>query len=141
MKGEALEVLKEQFEKEPYAKKFGIRLIEVRDGYSLMEMEVTSEMNNIFGMAHGGAVFSLIDAAFELAGNSGGIISVALNMNLAYTYPAKAGDVLRAEAKETNSTRKTGLYDIRVTNQDGRMVASCQALVYRKGQPLPWLEG
>ncbi len=133
-------VLRERFENEAYAKKFGISLVELKTGKAVVEMCVTEDMNNIFDMAHGGAVFSIIDAAFELAGNSRGIISVALNMNISYTYPAKAGDILRGEAVETNSTRKTGLYDIKVTNQDGRMVASCQALVYRKGDPLPWLE-
>jgi acyl-CoA thioesterase len=136
-----IEVLRERFENEPYAKKFGIKIIDLKEGYSLVEMAVTGDMDNIFNMAHGGAVFSVIDAAFELAGNSGGVVSVALSMNVSYTRPAKAGDILQAEAKETNSTRKTGLYEIKVSNQDGKLVASCQALVYRMDKPLPWLEG
>jgi len=136
-----LAVLRERFEAEPYAKRFGISLLELETGKAVVEMRVTEEMNNIFEMAHGGAVFSLVDAAFELAGNSRGMVSVALSMNVSYTYPAKAGDTLRAEAVETNSTRKTGLYEIKVTNQDGRLVASCQALVYRRGEALPWIEG
>jgi acyl-CoA thioesterase len=135
-----LEVLRQRFEQEPYAKKFGIKIIDLKEGYSLVEMVVAEDMENIFNMAHGGAVFSVIDAAFELAGNSGGDISVALSMNVSYTRPAKAGDTLRAEAIETNSTRKTGLYEIKVKNQDEKLVASCQAIVYRMGKPLPWLE-
>lgn len=140
MMPDAIKVLKEQFAKERYARNFGISIIDLKEGYALVEMVVTEDMENIFSMAHGGAIFSVIDAAFELAGNSGGIVSVALNMNVSYTAPAKVGDTLRAEAKEANSTRKTGLYEIMVTNQDEKLVASCQAMVYRMGRPLPWLD-
>lgn len=129
-----------RFKSEPFARLFGIRIIELENGRALVEMDIKPDMENIFNMAHGGAVFALIDSAFELAGNSGGIISVALNMEIAYTKTAKAGDRLRAEAVEINTTRKTGLYDIKVKNQTGEMVASAQATVYRLGKPLPWLK-
>jgi acyl-CoA thioesterase len=49
---------------EPYAKLLQIRLKDVNEGYALCEMEYTAEMDNIYGMAHGGAIFSLIDEAF-----------------------------------------------------------------------------
>jgi acyl-CoA thioesterase len=137
---EVLKVLRERFQEEPYARKFGIKILDLKVGYALVEMQIREDMENIFNMAHGGAIFSLMDAAFELAGNSGGVVSVALNMSTTYTRPAKTGDVLKAEARETNSTRRTGLYDIRVTNQEGKLVATSQALVYRTGKPLPWLE-
>ncbi len=131
-----IEILKERFEAEPFAKKLGIRLLELKEGYALVEMKVSEEHENIFGYAHGGAIFALIDAAFELASNSRGIVSVALSMNVTYTSPAKQGDVLRAEAREINTTRKTGLYEIKVRNQDARLVASCSALVYRTDRKL-----
>ncbi len=139
MSEKEIQALKGRFGKEPYAKKLGIKIIEIGEGYAYVEMKVTEQMGNIFGMAHGGALFSLIDAAFELAGNSRGVVSVALNMSVTYTYPARPGDVLRAKTKEINLTRKTGLYEIQVINQDGKLVATSQALLYRKEQPLPWL--
>ncbi len=131
-----IEILKERFEAEPFAKKLGIRLLELKEGYALVEMKVREEHENIFGYAHGGAIFALIDAAFELASNSRGIVSVALSMNVTYTSPAKRGDVLQAEAREINTTRKTGLYEIKVRNQHEKLVASCSALVYRTDRKL-----
>ena len=106
-----LKTLRERFEKEPFAKKFGIEIIELKNGYASVSMDVKPDMDNIFNMAHGGAVFSVIDAAFELAGNSSGVMSVALSMNVSYTRAAGAGDVLKAEAIEANSTRRTGLFE------------------------------
>jgi len=59
-----------QVKKEPFAKKFGLKLMDMSDGYSRVEMKFTPDMENLFGMAHGGALFALIDEAFETASNS-----------------------------------------------------------------------
>jgi acyl-CoA thioesterase len=127
-----------QVEAEPFAKKFGIRLIEVQKGYAKVEMIFTPEMENMFGMAHGGAIFSLIDAAFEIASNSHGTMAVALNMNINYLASPEKGATLTAEATEINKTKKTAAYDIRATDDSGQLLASCQALVYRLEKPLPF---
>jgi len=128
-----------QVEREPFALKFGLRLLELNDGYSKVEMSFTPDLENIFGMAHGGALFALIDEAFETASNSHGTVAVALNMNITYIAPPPPGSRLTAEAKEFNRTNRTAVYDIRVTDGQGSLIASCQALVYRKGTPLPFL--
>ncbi len=128
-----------QVEKEPFAKKFGMKLIDLRSGYSKVEMVFSKDMENFLGTAHGGALFALIDEAFETASNSHGTIAVALNMNITYIAPPSPGVKLFAEAKEFNQTRKTAGYDIKVFDEKKNLIASCQALVYRTGKPLPFL--
>ena len=128
-----------QVEKEPFARKFGIKLVDLEEGYSKVEMKFTSDMENLFGMAHGGALFALIDEAFETASNSHGTLAVALNMNITYLSSPSLGSRLIAEAKEFSRTQKTALYDIKVFDDQNHLIASCQALVYRKGTPLPFL--
>ncbi len=127
-------------EREPFAKKFGLKLLEIGSGYSRVEMKFTPDMENLFGMAHGGALFALIDEAFETAGNSHGSLAVALNMNVTFVAPPKPGSILTAKAQEISRTRKTATYDIRVSDEDDALIAVCQALVYRKRTPLPFLE-
>ncbi|MGQ9694915.1 MAG: PaaI family thioesterase [Thermodesulfobacteriota bacterium] len=129
-----------QVEKEPFAQKFGLKLVALDEGYSRVEMFFTSDMQNIFGMAHGGALFALIDEAFETASNSHGTTAVALNMNITYLSSPPLGSKLTAEAKEFNRTNKTANYDIKIYGEQNQLIASCQALVYRKGTPLPFLE-
>lgn len=128
-----------QFKKEPFGKKFGLQLVDVREGCAKIEMRFTSDLENIFGMAHGGAIFSLIDAAFEIASNSHGTMAVALSMNINYFASPGKGALLTAEAREINRTKKTAAYDIRATDDNGTLLASCQALVYRIEKPLPFL--
>ena len=130
-----------QVEKEPFAQKFGLKLVALGEGYSLVEMIVAQDMENMFGIAHGGALFALIDEAFETASNSHGTMAVALSMTVNYIAPPATGSKLTAEAKEFSCTRKTANYDIRVQDEEGQLIAASQALVYRKGIALPFLEG
>ena len=125
---------------EPFARKLNLELVDLDDGYSVVEMTFTKDMENIFGMAHGGAIFGLIDEAFETAGNSHGTVAVALNMNITYMATPPPGTRLRAVAKEVNLTSRTATYDIKVTEENDKLIASCQALVYRKKMKLPFLE-
>jgi len=134
------EAICRQVEREPFARKFGLKLVELGPGCSKVEMTFTPDMENIFGMAHGGALFALIDEAFETASNSHGTVAVALNLNTTYVSSPAPGSRLTAEAREFSRTPKTANYDIRVTDHRGNLIASCQALVYRKGTPLPFLE-
>jgi len=133
------EAIFRRVEQEPFAKKFGIKLLDLDEGYSRVEMNLTPDMENIFGLTHGGALFSLIDVAFETASNSHGTMAVALNMTVTYVSAPPTGSRLIAEAKELSKTNKTAVYDIKEWDDENRLVASCQALVYRTGKPLPFL--
>jgi len=128
-----------QIEKEPFGKKFGLKLIDMQEGYAKVEMLFTADLENMFGMAHGGAIFSLIDAAFEIASNSHGTMAVALSMNINYLASPEKGTMLTAEAREISKTKKTAAYDIRATDDSEKLLASCQAMVYRLEKPLPFL--
>ena len=131
----------QKVEKEPFAQKFGIKLLELGEGYSKVGMDFTPDMENFLGMAHGGALFALIDEAFETASNSHGTVAVALNMNITYISPPSSGSRLMAEAREFSKTQKTAVYDIKMYDEQNQLIASCEALVYRKGVPLPFLKG
>lgn len=126
-------------EGEPLAQLLGIKLKDVGEGYALCEMEYTEKMDNIYGNAHGGALFSLIDEAFEISSNSHENIAVALNMNVTYMKPPRKNTLLTAESKEINRTRRTASYYITVKDKDN-LIAVCQALVYVKDEPIPFLE-
>ena len=134
------EAIFRKVEKEPFAQKFGIKLLDLGEGYSRVEMRFTPDMENIFGLIHGGALFALIDEAFETASNSHGTVAVALNMNITYVSSPPLGSRLVAEAREFSQTQRTAGYDIKVLDERNNLIASCQALVYRKGEELPFLK-
>jgi acyl-CoA thioesterase len=127
-------------EKEPYARNLGIRLEELELGWAVSEMEFSGDMENIFGTAHGGAIFSLIDEAFGAAANSHGTVALALNVNVTYVQPPFRGETLRAEAVEVDRSETASTCEIRVLGEDGRLIAKAQATGYRKKEKLPFLD-
>lgn len=133
------EAMFRQVAEEPFGRKFRLRLTDLGEGSSRVEMTHTPDMNNIFGQAHGGAIFALIDESFQTACNSHGTVAVALSMSLTYIASPASGSRLTAEAREYGRTRKTATYEIKVTDEHGNLIAVCQALAYRKGVPLPFL--
>ena len=138
MDGEKQQAFMNKVSEEPFARLIGIRLVEVGDGFALCEMVYNEAIDNIHGMAHGGAIFSLVDEAFEVSSNSHGNAAVALNMNVTFIRPAVRNTVLRARSTEISKGAKTATYQITVEDNEG-LVAVCQALAYRKRDKLPFL--
>ncbi len=127
-------------ETEPFAKALKIDLIELELGHSVAEMIYDpASMNNIYERAHGGALFALIDEAFETASQTDGAIAVALNVNVTYVSSPQPGVKLRADARRVSQTKKTAGYDIKVSDENDNLIATCSALAYRTGKPIPFL--
>jgi acyl-CoA thioesterase len=127
-------------EKEPIAREFNMQLVELETGQSAVEMTYDpSRMSNLYQRAHGGALFALIDEAFETAGQTHGTIAVAMNVNVTYMASPDPGARLRAEAKEIKRTKRTAAYDIKVFDENRQLMATCQALAFRTGKPIPFI--
>jgi len=139
MDTEVIDAIKRRVAEEAYARKLGIVLRKAEPGYALVEMAVSEDIGNIFDMAHGGAIFSLIDEAFEISCNTYGTVAVALSMNVTYHRSPSEGAVLTAESREIYRSAKTASYDITVTDDNDLLIASCRALAYRKKEKLPFL--
>ena len=141
MEQKVKEAIFQAVKKEPFARALNMELVDLEDGYSAVTMTFEPEkMNNIYDRAHGGALFALVDEAFETAGQTDGTIAVALNVNVTYVSSPEPGSLLRAEARRVSQTKKTASYDIKVMDQNGRIVSLCQALAFCTGKPIPFLE-
>ena len=139
MSENVFEALRERVKNEPYAKMLGLELVKVERGYAQIRMTFGESHHNIYGRCHGGAIFSLMDEAFQIASNSSGKIEIALNVNVSYMKAPREGDVLTAEAKLVDSSRRISHFLIEVRNAEGELMAVCQAMAYRRDDPLPFL--
>lgn len=101
---------------------------EVREGYARVAMIVRADMLNGKRMAHGGMIFALADTAFAYACNSRDIATVAQSATIAFVAPGREGDRLVAEAQEMSLSGRSGVYSVRVTNQNGETIAVFQGL-------------
>jgi acyl-CoA thioesterase len=96
-------------------------------------MVVKEDALNAYDATHGAALYALSDVAFAVACNSHGQKAVALNVTIHYRRPVGVGVRLYAEAREESRGRTTGLYRIRVTDEEGRLVAVADGLAYISG--------
>ena len=101
----------------------GIALADVGPGHARMTMTVRPDMLNGHQTCHGGFIFALADSAFAFACNSYNMNTVGAGCSIDYLAPGREGDVLTAHAVEQALAGKSGVYDVKVSNQDGRAVA------------------
>ncbi len=101
----------------------GMELLEVRSGYARLRMTVRPEMTNGHGICHGGYMFLLADSTFAFACNSHNQRAVAASAEIHFLAPVHQGDVLTAEGIEQHLSGRSGVYDMRVIDQRGRLVA------------------
>jgi acyl-CoA thioesterase len=114
----------------------GISIIEIKEGFSKIQMKVRPEMVNGFGIVHGGIAFSLADSAFAFACNNRNVLSVALDTSINFIKPVAVNDQLTAIAEEIHNGKSTGLYHINIYNQEEQLVATFKGLCYRTAKPL-----
>ena len=106
----------------------GMTLVSVDEGAAVMSLTVEKHHCNGHGMCHGGITFSLADSAFAFACNSRNQATVAQNNMITYVAPARIGDTLTAVAHEVSLTGRSGIYDVRVSNQHGQTIAEMRGL-------------
>ena len=122
------------YNNDPFSKRLGMKLIEITDGYCKLQMQVTEQMLNGFGIAHGGITYALADSALAFASNAKGIQSVSIETSINHLSKVALNDILTANTEEKNSTSRTALYFINITNQNHTVVAIFKGLVYRTGK-------
>ena len=105
------------------SQRLGMSLDYIAPGQATLSMTITDTMSNGHGNAHGGYIFTLADSAFAFACNSYNQMAVAQHCSITYLIPGRLGDRLTATATETSRRGRSGIYDIRITNQDGDHVA------------------
>ncbi|MEV8633893.1 hydroxyphenylacetyl-CoA thioesterase PaaI [Streptosporangium sp. NPDC051023] len=101
----------------------GIALEEVAAGRARLRMRVSGDMLNGHGIAHGGYLFLLADAAFAYACNAYGPVTLAQSAQVTFLRPAAAGDELVAEAVERVRYGRNGVYDVTVRRPGGAVIA------------------
>jgi acyl-CoA thioesterase len=105
------------------SQRLNMTLDHIAPGEATLSMTIIESMSNGHGNCHGGYEFTLADSAFAFACNSYNQLAVAQHCSITYLRPGRIGDRLTAAAKEVSRRGRSGIYDIRITNQAGEHVA------------------
>lgn len=120
-----------------FAANAGCRLTEVDDEHAVAEMLVTEKHLNGGQVCQGGALFTLADLAIAALMNCRGQLTFGINNSIMFVSSAKEGDLLRAEVVNVSNHPKIPSVEVRVTNQEGRLICHVTGMGYRKSMPLP----
>lgn len=105
------------------SQRLGMKLEHIAPGEATVSMTLTDAMTNGHGNAHGGYLFTLADSAFAFACNTYNQITVAQHCSITFIAPGALGDRLTASAREVSRRGRSGIYDIRVSREDGTVIA------------------
>ncbi len=105
------------------ARHAGIEVLSIGPGCATLQLAVRPEYTNGHGICHGGYIFLLADTAFAYSCNSYNLRAVAAGAQIEFVAAGQRGDLLTAQAQEQHRSGRTGVYDVRVTNQHGLTIA------------------
>ena len=115
----------------PFARMLGIELVSVGKEGATCTMELLPEHLNSMGRGHGAAVYALVDHAFAFASNA---YADGTGQSTEVKFYRPALGKLTAVASPVNKSRSLEVYDVRVTSEEGKLIASavCTAFMLRK---------
>lgn len=123
-------------EHDEFAKFLNIKIEEIGLGYAKTSMALEKFHKNSSGAAHGGALFALVDMALATAASTHGKLTITASASIAYIAAGKNGPIT-AEAKEISNTHRLGTYEVKVRDNEGTLIATAQAIMYKKSEVFP----
>lgn len=131
-------VVRVLYERDRASQALGITVLEVKPGFVRAAMDVRPDMVNGHDICHGGLIFALADSAFAFSCNSFNVVTVAAGASIDFLAPGRKGDRLIATARQLWRSKRTGLYEIEVANQDGVTIALFRGRSHQlKGEIVP----
>jgi acyl-CoA thioesterase len=116
----------------------GMELLACTPGRALMRMTIDERHLNGHRICHGGFIFTLADSTFAFACNSHNKVTVAAGCSIEFLRPGQLGDVLTCEGVQQVLQGRHGVYDMKVTNQRGEVVAMFRGKsAHIQGQVVP----
>ena len=135
--GQPMDIMELLNRTDRFAANAGCRLTEVDSEHAVAEMLVTAEHLNGGQVCQGGALFTLADLAIAALMTSRGQLTFGISNSMMFVSSAKEGDLLRAEAVSVYNHPKIPSVEVRVTNQEGRLICHVTGMGYRKSIPIP----
>jgi len=131
---ETIATLKAAAKKEPIAKFLGMKLMELTPGYAKVTMKLKPEYQNFNGYVFGGIVAAIADQTFAYGSNSLSYPSIAVEFHINLVSAPEPDDELTAECRVVRSGRRTGISEMTVTNQTGKLIAKATGVTIPVGE-------
>jgi len=110
----------------------GFEVLQVTAEHASARFEVQNRHRQPFGLVHGGVYAALAESlashATAQAVGPSGMVALGLSNDTSFFRPVSAGTI-RADAERLHRGRTTWVWDVRLTDDDGRLCASSRVTV------------
>lgn len=107
-----------------------IEIVDVSEGYAKTKLTVEDKHLNANNVVMGGCIYTLADYTFGIASNCGEKKCVTLSSDIIFNSAA-TGKELYAESEVIKDGRSVCSYIIRVTDENGRTIATATMVGFR----------
>ncbi|HEU13174.1 MAG: PaaI family thioesterase [Thermoplasmata archaeon] len=123
------EILKKIIESDPFLRHVGIRVLHMEEGYAKLSMDFREEITRIGGIANGGALATLADAAggTSVLSLREGKNQVTVNLSIDFLEPVDNGPVT-AEANVVRRGKNLVFSEIKIKDGRGRLCARASGI-------------
>ena len=115
---------------DPLSVYLGVEAKEVTEEYAIVELVPEKKHLNGLNIVHGATLYALMDQAVAVASNSRGYLSVTCDGKINYLNAGKPGERLSAKAVAISIKKNLSLWDVKITNENGELIATGQSLAY-----------
>lgn len=130
------EIIQLMMKKDAFSNWLGLEVLTIEKGSCTISCSIKGLMLNGFSIAHGGIAYSIADTTLAFAANSYGYQSFSIETSISHLRKVLDKDILRATSTEIHRGKKTGVYQVDITNQDEELVAVFKGTVYIS--KIPW---
>lgn len=131
-----LEKMQEILKENGFAQLLGMELLEVREGFARGRIRLEERYANIYGGMHGGCSYALADTLAGIAASTYGNFVTTIDGKMNYLLPMKDTTYVNCEAHVVRQGGRIGVYEARITNDAGELLATADFTYYRTGSKI-----
>jgi len=136
MKSNRFKPVIDLFQNDRFARRLGVTIEEIREGYARCRMPVDESMLNGKDLLQGGALFTLCDFTMAVAANSRGRVAFTVNAAITYLKGTGPGERLTAETVELSCGNKIANYRVDVFDSKKELIAVFHGTCNRTGEEI-----
>ena len=121
----------EYFGKDRYAELTGIEILEASRDHARTRLKIEPKHLNANDTVMGGCIYTIADFTFAIAANVDNSDTCTLNSNIIFNAPARGG-YLYAESNVIKSGRTIASFEVKVTDDEQRLIATATFVGFRK---------
>ena len=124
------EIVQGMLDNDAFSQLLQMEIVALELGTCQLRCPVTAQTTNGFQIAHGGLTYALADSALAFAANTHGYQCMSIDTQIAHLAKVQLDYTLTASCTEIHRGKSTGVYEVRIENQDKRLVALFKGTVF-----------